>query len=51
MADVHDAPSGKSRVNSFFTTDFCPWANRFVYWLKEPVGWFVIATAISVLVG
>ncbi|MEM6473637.1 MAG: DUF58 domain-containing protein [Planctomycetota bacterium] len=51
MADAHDAPSGKGRVNSFFTTDFCPWANRFVYWLKEPVGWFVIATAISVLVG
>ncbi|WP_146455880.1 DUF58 domain-containing protein [Rubripirellula tenax] len=33
------------------TTDFCPWANRFVYWLKEPVGWFVLATAISVMVG
>jgi uncharacterized protein (DUF58 family) len=33
------------------TTDFCPWANRFVYWLKEPVGWFVLATAVSVLIG
>ncbi|KLU06687.1 hypothetical protein RISK_001251 [Rhodopirellula islandica] len=33
------------------TTDFCPWANRFVYWLKEPIGWFVLATAISVIVG
>ncbi|MGB7329085.1 MAG: DUF58 domain-containing protein [Rubripirellula sp.] len=33
------------------TTDFCPWANRFVYWLKEPIGWFVLATAVSVLIG
>jgi len=33
------------------TTDFCPWANRFVYWLKEPIGWFVLATAASVLIG
>ena len=33
------------------TTDFCPWANRFVYWLKEPVGWFALATAASVVIG
>ncbi|KAA5546307.1 DUF58 domain-containing protein [Roseiconus nitratireducens] len=33
------------------TTDFCPWANRFVFWLREPVGWFVLATAASVVVG
>lgn len=33
------------------THDFCPWANRYVYWLKEPVGWFVLATIISVMVG
>jgi uncharacterized protein (DUF58 family) len=31
--------------------DFCPWANRYVYWLKEPVGWFVLALAASCLVG
>jgi len=33
------------------TTDFCPWANRFLYWLKEPIGWFVLATLASGLVG
>lgn len=33
------------------TTDFCPWANRFVYGLKEPIGWFVLATIISVMIG
>lgn len=38
-------------LSRVLTTDFCPWANRFVYWLKEPVGWFVLATGISVIVG
>ena len=51
MATAHDASKETSRVASFFTTDFCPWANRFVYWLKEPVGWFVLATIVSVMVG
>lgn len=40
-----------SRINTLATYDFCPWANRYVYWLKEPVGWFVIATLASLLVG
>lgn len=39
------------RLNSAANHDFCPWANRYVYWLKEPVGWFVIAAGASVLVG
>jgi len=38
-------------LSSALTTDFCPWANRYVYWLKEPIGWFVMAFGISVLVG
>lgn len=25
------------------TYDFCPWANRFVYWLREPVGFLAVA--------
>jgi uncharacterized protein (DUF58 family) len=44
-------PTGKSRLSHVLTTDFCPWANRFVYWLKEPVGWFALATLISVMIG
>lgn len=31
--------------------DFCPWANKYVYWLKQPIGWFVVAMMVSVLVG
>lgn len=30
--------------------DFCPWINRYVYWLKQPIGWFVIGAAASLLV-
>ncbi len=51
MATVHDTHQGQSRLARVLTTDFCPWANRFVYWLKEPIGWFVLATAASVIVG
>ena len=51
MDTFHDLRKGKSWVARFLTTDFCPSANRFVYWLKEPVGWFVLATCISVLIG
>ena len=32
-------------------TDFCPQFNRYVYWLKEPVGWFALAAGASLLVG
>lgn len=45
------ADAAKDRLTSVLVTDFCPWANRYVYWLKEPIGWFVMALGISVLVG
>jgi len=44
------ASVAKDRLTSVLVTDFCPWANRYVYWLKEPIGWFVMALGISVLV-
>lgn len=31
--------------------DFCPNLNRYVYWLKQPIGWVVAATLFSVLIG
>jgi len=31
--------------------DFCPWANRYVYWLKQPIGWLVVANFAAVLIG
>ncbi len=51
MALAHEVPTATNRLSQLLTTDFCPWANRFVYWLKEPIGWFVLATVISVMVG
>ncbi|TWT84566.1 hypothetical protein CA13_60460 [Planctomycetes bacterium CA13] len=51
MAIVHAASARESWLSRLMTTDFCPWANRFVYWLKEPVGWFALATAVSVMIG
>jgi len=31
--------------------DFCPWANPYVSWLKQPLGWFVLGAVASALVG
>lgn len=31
--------------------DFCPWANRYVYWLKKPIGWVVLAMLTALLLG
>ncbi len=30
--------------------DFCPSLNRYVYWLKQPIGWFLLAAVASLLV-
>ena len=38
-------------VTRLLNTDFCPQFNRYVYWLKEPVGWFALAATASLLVG
>jgi uncharacterized protein (DUF58 family) len=38
-------------LNRLLHTDFCPSWNRYVYWLKQPVGWFALALAVSLLVG
>jgi uncharacterized protein (DUF58 family) len=51
MSLVQDAPLAQSHVQRLMTTDFCPWANRFVYWLKEPIGWFFLATIVSATIG
>ena len=31
--------------------DFCPCAERYVGWLRQPLGWLVIAAAASLLLG
>ena len=39
------------KVNSALSTDFCPGANRYVYWLKSPFWVLVLATFGSILCG
>ncbi len=39
------------KLQRMLTTDFCPGANVYVNWLKQPVGWFCAALFSSVLVG
>ncbi len=51
MAIASEVLKANNRLSQMLTADYCPWANRFVYWLKEPIGWFVLATLASVLVG
>ncbi len=51
ISPASDSLTGDSLALRLLTTDFCPWANRFVYWLKEPIGWFVLATLVCGLVG
>jgi len=43
--------SGKAfaSVAALGTHDFCPWMNRYVYWLKQPVGWFVTGAFAAAL--
>ncbi|HMO14562.1 MAG TPA: DUF58 domain-containing protein [Pirellulaceae bacterium] len=39
------------RIRNILTTDFCPWANKYVYWLKQPIGWYALAAVASLLTG
>ncbi len=40
-----------ARWNSWANHDFCPWANRYVAWLKTPLAWMVAAAFAAGLVG
>ena len=43
--------ASSAKVGAAANYDFCPWANRYVYWLKRPIGWFVVGDLAGVLVG
>jgi hypothetical protein len=38
-------------IHGAMNVDFCPWANKYVYWLKKPIGWVVLALLASLLLG
>ncbi len=35
----------------FGSQDFCPSLNRYVYWLKQPIGWFTSAGCVALILG
>ena len=39
------------KADTALSTDFCPWANKYVYWLKNPFWVLVLAIAGSVACG
>lgn len=38
-------------MNSVLQHDFCPWANRYVYWLKYPLAQLALATIAALCIG
>ena len=46
-------PNGNlyQRILELANHELCPWANRYVYWLKQPIGWLIVAAAASGLIG
>lgn len=53
MIQTHKPPKLAllTAMHNALNRDFCPWANRWVYWLKAPVWSVVIAAAVSLLCG
>ncbi|MHC2066415.1 DUF58 domain-containing protein [Bremerella sp. T1] len=47
---MSDSESSNSRW-SWLTTDYTPWANRYVYWLKTPIGILLALAVIALLMG
>lgn len=41
----------KKMLTELLNADFCPWANRYVYWLKKPLGILIVAGIASLLCG
>ena len=39
------------KTNSALNHDFCPWANRWFYWLKRPICSLLLATCLSLVCG
>jgi uncharacterized protein (DUF58 family) len=40
-----------SQLEAVLGHDFCPWANRYVYWLKHPLAVLCMAALVSLLIG
>lgn len=38
------------RLSAFLNYEFCPWANRYERWLRQPIGWFIVGAAAAALI-
>nr|WP_044182301.1 DUF58 domain-containing protein [Pirellula staleyi] len=47
----HDQPTAADRLGGALTHDFCPWANRYVYWLKSPLALLSIVALVGLVIG
>lgn len=47
QAAVRSARGAASKLNAAVNYDFCPWANRYVYWLRQPIGWFLAGSGAA----
>ncbi|MFM7058336.1 MAG: DUF58 domain-containing protein [Planctomycetota bacterium] len=45
------AVTAAGRLDRVLRADFCPWANRWVYWMKAPLWCVVLATGLSLAIG
>ena len=41
----------RSHLSNFLTHDFSPWANRYVYWVKSPLGLLIVAAVVALICG
>ncbi|QDU38004.1 hypothetical protein Mal4_23240 [Maioricimonas rarisocia] len=39
------------RAHAALSHDFCPWANRWVYWLKQPLAAVLLAATVALICG
>ncbi|MEX1041267.1 MAG: DUF58 domain-containing protein [Pirellulaceae bacterium] len=51
MSAPHGGTPWRDRLHYLLTTDFTPSANRYVYWLKTPLGVLVLTALASLLMG
>lgn len=51
MAPLSTSQTSRPQWGAWLETDFCPWANRWVYWLKNPFWVLLAATLTAVTCG
>ena len=48
---ISPATSLSKRLFSIANRNYFPWADRYVYWLKQPIGWLIVGAFAALLIG